>query len=376
MLQLRQSDQSVLNTKSNENGRAESQHRKKIICAIGGVVAIVVVAVLVAVIVVVTRPKTSPSVAPVAVSSKPTPAVTPSSPPTSAPANPCDDFPCSSNLTVMELVDAASNHKLLAAYLNRPFNSDLRDMLSSGFNVTLFAPTDQSFKDLSPPFSFYFQGNFVWEYQLHDLLATQILLQAENTTQIFQSFSFETAASNDLTVDPVNMTIGVANQVNITFPNIQASNGYIQVPDRVIIADNTSLHDFVVSLDYAVSNKFTQFSKLVQSSGLAGILQQFLVDGLTLFIPNDSAFDLLDENVTKALFQSPDEPFIKELILYHIKNINLPEKQLLEVDEYASWMYNNVTAWLTNTKEPRDLTFINTAEVGIFLYGSNGYVYM
>jgi uncharacterized surface protein with fasciclin (FAS1) repeats len=132
----------------------------------------------------------------------------------------------------------------------------------------------------------------------------------------------------------------------------------------------------VVSLDYAVSNKFTQFSKLVQSSGLAGILQQFLVDGLTLFIPNDSAFDLLDENVTKALFQSPDEPFIKELILYHIKNINLPEKQLLEVDEYASWMYNNVTAWLTNTKEPRDLTFINTAEVGIFLYGSNGYVYM
>jgi uncharacterized surface protein with fasciclin (FAS1) repeats len=167
------------------------------------------------------------------------------------------------------------------------------------------------------------------------------------------------------------MTIG-ANQASIIIPNIRASNGYVQIPDRVLINYNVTLLDSVESLQYRFSNEITKFRRLVQTSGLASILQQFFDYGLTLFVPIDSAFDQLGANLTTALFQTPDEAFITDLLLYHFLPINVYG---LKIDEHAFLMHNNVSAWLTNGGELNNLTFINSAATLNFFYAANGYVF-
>ena len=92
---------------------------------------------------------------------------------------------------------------------------------------------------------------------------------------------------------------------------------------------------------------------------------------MTLFVPEDRAFDLLDENVTARLFQTtPDAiAFIEDVILYHILGFNL--HRIAPDVEASVIMLNNVSAWLTN-HNPNNDTVINDATMLHTYVASNG----
>ncbi len=137
VLQLRDNDRMSLGKhqrQESSNDNAEIQKRTRLLRIIGGIVgAVVVIVIMIVVIVLMTRPRPSTKSTP-APTPKPTPAHAPTLAPTSLPASPCKDFPCSSNSTIMELLNNASNHTLLAKYLSLAFNSALTAYLS--FNQT------------------------------------------------------------------------------------------------------------------------------------------------------------------------------------------------------------------------------------------------
>jgi uncharacterized surface protein with fasciclin (FAS1) repeats len=372
VLQLRDSDKANLN--NNESDNPKTSNRQRLIRIIGGAVAAVVIAAVVVAIVLATRPKTSSPMA----SPKPTPApaptpmLTPAPTPAPtlkpAPVNPCKDFPCSSHFTVMELVNGASSHTLLAEYLNRPFNSYLMAYLS--FNkTTLFAPTDQSFNDLKSPYSLYFQNNSnYWNNHLYVLLENHILTTPDNVSQIFQAPLLETLGDFFLSVEEFNMTF--ANDASISVPNIQALNGYIQVPNRVIMVSQMqlSLNDNVNALTLGYSSDISYFRQLVQASRLERLLQQVSENGLTLFVPNNNAFELLGAN-SSVLNETTDQTILQNFIEYHIFDSNL----FSGVGEYALYMHNDATAWITSDALGNQL-YINSVNAAELYLASNGYV--
>jgi uncharacterized surface protein with fasciclin (FAS1) repeats len=97
-----------------------------------------------------------------------------------------------SNRTILELLDLAQNHTMLADSFNRNGSSLIQDYLNT--EVTLFAPTDDSFRSLSVPYSYYITSA-AWDGHLVLLLAYHIVTEPLNRMLIFSASALSTWSS-------------------------------------------------------------------------------------------------------------------------------------------------------------------------------------
>jgi uncharacterized surface protein with fasciclin (FAS1) repeats len=340
-----------------------SKHKRRLFiigCSFGAVLVGAVVAVVV--LLVVTR-KSSPS---------PITTRSPTLAPTQTPATKAPTLPppthkipltlkSNHNETVLQLVDGALDHMLLAQYLNVSYNSDLAYYLAHN-EVTLFAPTDKSFQDLQyPPYEYYFNDPLLWwENHLYILLATHAVPQNITSSQlVLDSNGLPTVGTSiPLTVNTTSMTFA-DNGAKIEDADIQASNGYIQVPDRVLLVRQLrdTIRDHVLSTSgFVFSDEITKFRALLEKFQMQDMLAQILTSGFSLFVPMDSAFD---ENIT-AMISSRGDNFTKSLLMYHMLNLNI--NTFVNQSEYTYYMSNTVSAWLT-TNNPQGQLFVNSAQV-------------
>jgi uncharacterized surface protein with fasciclin (FAS1) repeats len=344
--------------------------------------AVLVVIAVIVIAVVETRKSSSPtppSSLPTAAPAKVTTAL-PAAAPTATSAAPTNvpDLRSNRHETILELVNTSLDHTLFVRYMKNNDDSTLAAALSSP-NNTLFAPTDESFRALQePPYPYYFDfpANDWWGAQLGLLLNSHVVPLNITASEIFEKAELPTIYSDfTLTVNLNNATI--ENGASIVIGDIEASNGYIQVPDRVILVENLryTLFDCVVSLTDAFdfSPDITMFRKLIVGTGLQHLLSQNLINGISLFLPSDTAFAKLDENTTTSLFSFGS--FATEIVMYHILNFNTNTFPL--PSEYLYFMSNGVSAWLTNN----NLTVIEAFQInGVPCYNSlfvkNGYVLM
>lgn len=282
------------------------------------------------------------------------------------------------NLTILEMLDGARNHTLLANYFNRNGSSVIQDYLAT--QVTLFAPTDESFRLLSDPYSFY--ADAAWEGHLELLLAYHIVTEPLNRMLIFSADALPTVIMplsnyDQLTTDtqgpylPVNQSdMTIDNGAHLAPEDVSASNGYILVPDRVLLYDQLRLTLF----DYTFSGtttSITNFQGLLQLTERQSVLVQNFSQGFTILIPTDAAFASLDAFTQQALFDS-NSVLANDLVSYNMVHFNLYPSVIRDARELAITTSSGVSAWVTTDGNNEFL--INNALIQGFVFVRNGYV--
>jgi uncharacterized surface protein with fasciclin (FAS1) repeats len=345
--------------------------RRQRLCQTGVCLLVVVLAVIVVIVVVVlvTRqpspghPTTSPSRPPTTVPST----MHPSSRPTASPR--ASGLHSNLSENIAQLIGGASNYTLLTQYLSRDSVWNLTRNLTAE-NVTLFAPSDQSFENFASvaPFSFYFLDS-VYDWWSNHFLLTIIPLVVTEVADTTEIFAVETLPT---TIETLSLSVNVTtrtieNGARIVDANIQASNGYIQVPDRVLlipILTNTLYDNVMATNEFIFSDNITTFRRLLVLSGLQGSLMQNLPFGFAIFVPTDTAFASLNQTLLQSL--SAPTTFTKDLIAYHMVDRNVHV-----FDSSTFFMMNDESAWFS-TNSLSGQHFVNKAQILEYYFAQNG----
>ncbi|GFO18312.1 transforming growth factor-beta-induced protein ig-h3 [Plakobranchus ocellatus] len=100
-----------------------------------------------------------------------------------------------------------------------------------------------------------------------------------------------------------------AEGVNITERAIPVANGYVNALDGMMKSPMGDVINVVQQL-----GEFTSLVSLLTSTGLVHVISADM--SITVFAPNDAAFQQLDPNIKTYLTNHPED--LKEVLLYHI----------------------------------------------------------
>lgn len=220
--------------------------------------------------------------------------------------------------------------------------------------ITLFAPTDESFKALESPFNMYLDQD-PWIYHLYALLSFHTTGDVLSIAKIFDGArsNLTTLASGlDMPINQRNKTID--NGANIVTSDVIVTNGIVQVPDRVLIPPtmNTSLEDLIVNRiladnerDFGVAN----FSDMVKFGNAEGLFYGVDPGGFTVIVPADSAFANDKSGLVKQMFAPGNENITMVIVEYHTAPYNLFVERVTSMNppQLPVQMSNGITAWLS-----------------------------
>jgi len=188
--------------------------------------------------------------------------------------------------------------------------SGLLDQLKQAPQVTLFAPTNQALSDIDSD-----------DYNdlKADTATLKLWLQYHASTEM--AWHHTSLASNDLELKSLNNGLPIrinvywqmhtvtAEGVNITERNIPVANGYVHGIDGYMEAPAGDVVDIINAID-----ECTTLSKLIATAGLEATLRGD--HNVTVFAPEDFAFEDLDDQVLNYLQSNPN--VLKEVLLYHV----------------------------------------------------------
>lgn len=115
--------------------------------------------------------------------------------------------------------------------------ADLADTLKGPGPFTVFAPTDEAFRQL-PPGTLEVLMKPENKEQLRSILTYHVVPETITASQARRLNSAETINGQELRISYLKGVIGV-NQAKVTRPEVAASNGVIHVVDRVILPPGT-----------------------------------------------------------------------------------------------------------------------------------------
>jgi uncharacterized surface protein with fasciclin (FAS1) repeats len=286
-------------------------------------------------------------------------------------ANLTSDFSNETNLTIFELLQTGLNHTLLPEFLDY---SGLATW-SETSNITLFAPLDASFEELPLPYQFY-QSNFYWIYHLTALLDYHIVIQPLNATQIFRLKQLPAVSGPNITVNETQMTVA-ENYAKILLADIPATNGYIQIPDRVLLPNDLRRTLITAANELFSSDpRFSIFGHLFSMSRIEETLslQLSFPNGLTLLIPTDAAFKKLDSNFLTQLKSNMN--LTRDFVAYHLVPVNAYQEVIISVVQQIDFLtLNRLTLWFTATNfNARDVAYANAIPIQYSILSNDGYV--
>jgi len=207
-----------------------------------------------------------------------------------------------------DLETALGSMPQYSEFLDLLKQSGLLAQLKAAPQMTLFAPNNNALGQIDP----------------------QLLADVQNDPAFLQSYleyhamtdaAWQTSTSaNDVVLTSLNgqpIRINVypllhtvsAEGINITEPNIQVANGYVQGIGGIMEAPEGDVVDLVNSW-----NTTSTLATLLATSGLDAVLRAD--KNLTIFAPTDEAFKNLDPSVLTYLQNNPK--VLQEVLLYHV----------------------------------------------------------
>lgn len=275
------------------------------------------------------------------------------------------DFPMAGNESIWQLVGNASNHSLFHQLLTLTATDQYLD------NVTLFAPTDEAILLLPVPFAFYL-SNLFWIYHLETVLSDHIVTEPLTSAQIFRLSELPTISGTSLVVNDTGLTLG--DSAKILLADVPAANGFIQVPDRVMLRDDLrqTLADAVEGLHVGQVSTFTIFGDLLNQSGLQDLLLENIPTGLTLMIPTDAAFSSMDPLFLRQLKEHGN--LTRRFILYHLVPFNVYQEVIISILQQVNLRsVNGLTWWFTAGRtQTLGISYANTNPIQQSRYAENG----
>jgi len=276
--------------------------------------------------------------------------------------------------TIAEIALANDQTDSLVVALSR---ADLVDLFSNPGTFTVFAPTNQAFRD------FLNENNFSCISEIPLATLTGVLqyhvsgsvIESDDLTDDTYATTLNTNGPNGTAnVIEVDVTGGVSlnNTANVTTPDVMASNGIIHLIDAVITPRKV--------VDLAINDE--RFSSLVEALTVRefGLVDALNGDGpFTIFAPTNAAFDqLLASNNSWNQLSDIDSTLLRGVLSYHvIGSRNLRASDLTQGAELQSLQGSNLTVDLSSGTQ-LETTNGNQGNVNILVtdvQGMNGVIH-
>jgi len=249
----------------------------------------------------------------------------------------------------LDIVETAEGAEIFDTLLAAAAEAGLVDTLKSEGPFTVFAPTDDAFVNLLDGLEIT-AGDLLEDERLVNILKYHVLAGK------VMAGDLSDGDTPDTLLIPQILMIGVAdekvtvNGIEVTTPDIEASNGVIHVIDGVLFPP-----DIVETAEGAEI-----FDTLLAAAAEAGLVDALKSDDLlTVFAPTDDAFvDLLDDlEITADDLLASDE--LEDILLYHVVSGQVMSADLSDGQEVETLLDEKITITIN------DGVFVNDAEVSI-----------
>jgi uncharacterized surface protein with fasciclin (FAS1) repeats len=202
---------------------------------------------------------------------------------------------------------AAGSFKTLVAALQA---TGLDKTLAGTGPFTVFAPPDTAFAKL-PSFLTTELTSAPYKTELTLILGYHVLAGETKAVDLLGKTSTPTTVEGaKLSIDGSNDKVVINGTVNVTTPDVLASNGVIHILDGVLLP---TIVDTAVGYDDG-TNKFSTLVSAVTTAGLAGTLSG--AGTFTVFAPTDAAFAALPPATLSAVLA--DKARLTRLLTYHV----------------------------------------------------------
>jgi uncharacterized surface protein with fasciclin (FAS1) repeats len=228
------------------------------------------------------------------------------------------------NAGLVERLDQLGDFTILLTALD---TAGLTGTVASAEALTILAPTDEAFAALLEELGIS-AADLLASPDLTDILLYHVVPgKSRASALLYNSINPTLLTDNSVIVKLESFRLFV-NDARVVRPNVRASNGYIQVIDRVLLPSDEAGEVANLVDVLALDGRFSILLTALDTAGLTGALEDADTE-LTVFAPTDDAFAaLLGELGISAgdLLASPD---LADILLYHVAAGNKRGLELL-----------------------------------------------
>ena len=214
----------------------------------------------------------------------------------------------------MDVVDTAIANGNFKTLVGAVQGAGLEATLRGPGPFTVFAPTDAAFEKV-PSFLVTKLVTAPYKGELGLILKYHVLPDAVKASDLLgRTSSAATVAGGMLTVDGSGGKVLINGAVNVTTPDVAATNGVIHVVDGVLLP---SIVDTAAGYDDGT----TKFSTLVTAVTAADLVTTLSGPGsFTVFAPTDQAFADLKAALGDTAFNAilADKAKLQKILKYHV----------------------------------------------------------
>ena len=226
-------------------------------------------------------------------------------------------------------------------------NQDVLKKLSSKGEYTVFAPTDAAFTALLAELGLTAEQLLADRALVTRVLRYHIIRDDLSSAEVLSKQRIRTWQGGFLAQANGVLTDAQCRTANIVQTDIQASNGFIHVIDRVVLPGSGDDDDWkricnsIVDVATSANAATGEFSILISALQAAN---PFIIESLsskgqyTVFAPTDAAFlALLDELGVTAEQLLADGALVTKVLRYHIVPDNLDSSEVLAKSRIHTW---------------------------------------
>jgi len=223
-----------------------------------------------------------------------------------------DDDPASNDDTIVEIAQGNSNLSTLVSLLSK--YPDLVTTLNGNGKFTVFAPTNTAFTNLLTAVG-QTTADDIPEDVLKTILQYHVIATGALKSNQLTTGNIEASNGEDIAVS-VSSGVKLNSTVNVTTPDVEASNGIVHIVDAVLIPPSIQpIVGTIVAPAYFNKN-FTTLIAAVKAAD-PSILTTLLGNGpsnkkLTLFAPSNEAF------TAAGITTLPAQSVLNAVLKYHV----------------------------------------------------------
>jgi len=220
------------------------------------------------------------------------------------------------------IVEVAQEAGQFSILIEAAQKAGLADFLSNHSDLTVFAPTDDAFAALLNDLGASSLDD-IPVADLQQILSYHVIGDRAMSTDLITGY-YGTAASFDNNSIVMYIEVGMGGvsineNVSVTSPDVNASNGVIHVVDKVILPPT------VVNIALANEN----FTTLVQAVVKAGLVEALSAEGpFTVFAPTNAAFDALFAQLGVNGVEDLTAEQLIPILTYHVVPGNVLSSEL------------------------------------------------
>jgi transforming growth factor-beta-induced protein len=221
--------------------------------------------------------------------------------------------------TLPSIVDVVSTNPDFSILLDAVKKAGLVEALSSTDPMTVFAPTNEAFKEALVALEINGLDDIPLE-TLEDILLYHVLSGAVFSKDLPDSALVEALNEKGIAID-ARKGVQLNGNTHVIDADIETSNGVIHVIDKVLLPPKNLV---------AVLTADGRFTTLVSVVGLVPNLAETLLSAeqVTIFAPTDEAFEKVPQDTLEFLQKAENVDDLANLLLYHVVGEFVPVQAL------------------------------------------------